>query len=223
MHLSLSPIETKMITVGGYLFWTLLYVLVIRRGLKDRTYGFPMVALCVNVSWEFLATFVYPLPNGGAVGNGIWLGFDLVILYTLLRFGRDNLRAEISPRWFYPTVVLLLALAFWLEWAFIAGMNDRFCMISASLNTMLLSILFVAMILRRGNVLGQSFYIALLMLLGDICGAGMIAIGAKELNPPSSVILMYPIWVSILCANVIYCVLVWRMTKAAGLNPWRRW
>ena len=32
------------------LFWTLTYVLVIRQGFRDRTYGMPLVALCANIS-----------------------------------------------------------------------------------------------------------------------------------------------------------------------------
>jgi hypothetical protein len=223
MNLSLSPTEIKIITVGGYLFWTLVYLLVIRRSIKDRTCGFPMVALCADVAWEFVATFVYPFPRAAAIGNGIWLCLDVGILCTLLRYGPNTLRKDISPRWFYPTVLLVLALSFWMQSGFVMGMNDRFCMVSSAINGLMVAAMFVGMILRRGDVLGQSFYIALLMLLGDLCGYVMIASAAKELNPPSAMTFLHPVWVSVLCANVIYCVLVWRMTKAVGFNPWRRW
>lgn len=44
--------------LGSGAFWTLTYVLMIRRGFVDRTYGMPLVALGANVSWEFIFSFL---------------------------------------------------------------------------------------------------------------------------------------------------------------------
>jgi hypothetical protein len=43
--------------LGSGTFWALAYVLIIRRGFLDETYGMPFVALCANVSWEFIFSF----------------------------------------------------------------------------------------------------------------------------------------------------------------------
>jgi hypothetical protein len=46
--------------VGSGVLWTITYLLIIRRGVLDRTYGMPLVALCANLSWEFIFSFVFP-------------------------------------------------------------------------------------------------------------------------------------------------------------------
>ena len=48
------------IMVGCGMLWTLAYLLIIRQGFLDRTYGMPLAALCVNLSWELVFAFVYP-------------------------------------------------------------------------------------------------------------------------------------------------------------------
>ncbi len=46
--------------LGMGLFWIITYILIIKRGFQDKKYGMPMVALCANISWEFIFTFIYP-------------------------------------------------------------------------------------------------------------------------------------------------------------------
>jgi len=40
---------TEIMMIGG-LFWSVTYILIIRRGFKDKTFGMPMAALCANIS-----------------------------------------------------------------------------------------------------------------------------------------------------------------------------
>ena len=44
---------------GCFVFWLAAYVLIIRRGLKDRTFGMPIAALCGNIAWEVLFSHVF--------------------------------------------------------------------------------------------------------------------------------------------------------------------
>ena len=46
--------------LGSGIFWTLTYVPIIWRGFLDQTYGMPLAALCANLSWEFIFSFVHP-------------------------------------------------------------------------------------------------------------------------------------------------------------------
>jgi hypothetical protein len=46
--------------VGTGIFWTITYLLIIRRGFLDHTYGMPLIALCANLTWEFIFSFVFP-------------------------------------------------------------------------------------------------------------------------------------------------------------------
>src|SRR4029453_9816635 len=70
--------------------WYVAYVLIIYRGFKDRSYGMPVTALCANVAWEGLGSFVLPVGPVARGTNIMWFVTDLVILYTCLRYGADD-------------------------------------------------------------------------------------------------------------------------------------
>ena len=63
--------------LGSGAFWALAYVLIIRRGFLDATYGMPLVALCANVSWEFIFSFVHPHGPVQRPVNIVWFLLDL--------------------------------------------------------------------------------------------------------------------------------------------------
>ncbi|MBO3443209.1 hypothetical protein [Clostridium sp. CCUG 7971] len=41
------------------LFWIITYILIIKKSVKDKTYGMPFLAICLNLSWEFVFAFIY--------------------------------------------------------------------------------------------------------------------------------------------------------------------
>jgi hypothetical protein len=58
--------------------WAVAYVLIIRRGFLDKTYGVPMVALAGNIVWEFLFAFCIRAPGESMdmwkMINVVWFG-----------------------------------------------------------------------------------------------------------------------------------------------------
>ena len=44
----------------GYALWLVAYVLVIRKGFKDKTYAIPLIPICLNFTWEFMDSWVLP-------------------------------------------------------------------------------------------------------------------------------------------------------------------
>jgi len=42
-------IATVLAILSG-IFWTITYLLIIRRSIQDKSVGMPMVALCMNIS-----------------------------------------------------------------------------------------------------------------------------------------------------------------------------
>lgn len=48
------------------IFWAITYLLILHRSIQDRVIGMPMVALCLNIAWEFIFSFVYPSHIGTA-------------------------------------------------------------------------------------------------------------------------------------------------------------
>jgi hypothetical protein len=47
---------TGLMIVGG-IFWSLTYILIIRRGFIDKTYSMPLATLSANISWEAIFSF----------------------------------------------------------------------------------------------------------------------------------------------------------------------
>lgn len=146
--------------IGSGVLWTLTYLQIIRRGFLDRTYGMPLAALCANLSWEFVFSFVFPQGPPQWPVNVVWLSFDLVIFYQLLRYGPREF-PDLPKRIFYGMVALALATAFLTVLLVTLEFDDFDGAYSAFGQNLMMSILFLAMLYHRGSLRGQSLSIAL--------------------------------------------------------------
>ena len=82
----------------------------------------------------------------------------------------------------------------------------------------MMGLLFIALLVSRGSVQGQSFYIALFMMLGNV-GAFLFDIFATPQLPG----LLYVLVFLSLAVNGIYAVMVYRKSRELGVDPLRRW
>ena len=211
--MTISPELSWTLQIGSGIFWTAVYILIIRLGFRDKTYGMPVTALCANVSWEFIFSFLYPHAPPQNYINKIWFAFDLVILFQTVRFGR----AVFEPaRLFYPALVLGLVLNFGAILTITFEFNDWDGKYAAFGQNLMMSVLFVAMLLKRGDVKGQSLYIALCKMAGTLLPSILFF-----LRFPNSPLLNF-LYVSIFVFDVIYAVLLYAKQKELGINPWRR-
>ena len=79
--MTFSPLEQNLWALSGLVFWILVYVLMIRRGLRDRSYGMPMVALCLNIVWETYFSLFSDAQLINRIANGIYLAFNVGVLW----------------------------------------------------------------------------------------------------------------------------------------------
>jgi hypothetical protein len=201
--------------ISGF-FWSLTYILIIIRGFQDRTYGMPFVALCANISWEFIFAFVFPHPKPQLYVNYIWFLLDCIIFWQFLRYWRSDPPIRGMPeRFFIPVVILTLIGAFSIILLISQEFNDMMGRYAAYGQNLLMSILFINMFLRREKLLGQSFYIALCKLLGTLA----VSLTFFVLRPTAW--LFDFLYISILLCDSIYLVAVYRRSQQLGLNPWR--
>ncbi len=198
--------------VGSGVLWTLAYLLMIRRGFLDRTYGMPLVALCANLSWEFIFTFVYPHDLPQRAVNVVWFSFDLVILLQLFLYGPREF-ADLPRRAFYAVLALALATSFGAVLTVTLEFDDFDGVYSAFGQNLMMSILFIAMLRSRGSLRGQSVGIALLTM----GGTALASFAFYFYNPDydGSVLLPF-LYVAILIFDGIYAgaVIVLRRRKA---------
>lgn len=202
--------------VGG-LFWSATYLLMIRRGFKDKTFGMPFAALCANISWEAIFAFVTPHSTPQIYINYIWFSLDVVIVYHLLKYGKKEF-PQFSSRTFYPVFVLGLGTAFVMILTVGEELEDSIGMYAAFGQNLMMSVLFVTMLLGRNNLRGQSIYIALFKMLGT--GLSSTAFYLYRPGIQDS-FLMQVLFVSIFVFDIIYFVMVYQKSKQQGI-VWKR-
>jgi len=204
---------TSFLVVLSGLAWTVVYVECIRVGRRDRTYAMPLAALGLNIAWE--STYaVHGL--AGALGaqpviNLLWALLDLVIVYTFVQFGRAEF-PTLSGRLFAGWGVLIFASSYAVQWLFIGqfGWTDA-AKYSAFLQNLLMSGLFIAMLVARRGIRGQSMLIAVAKWIGTL--APTIAIGVYEHSP-------FILGIGILCSvfDLVYIGLL-RNAQAEAAAP----
>ncbi len=163
------------LAVGAGLCWTLAYLLIIRIGLRERTYGMPIVAFASNIAWEFLYAFVRPSNGVQHYINIVWFLLDCGIAYTVVRFGPDEF-PYLSRRVFYGCLIALVGFAYpavdLVGTQFDAGARTY----SAFGSNLMMSALFIAMFTARPAGRGQSIGIATAKLAGTALASGSMAV-----------------------------------------------
>ncbi len=195
--------------VGSGVLWTLTYLLIIRQGFLDRTYGMPLVALCANLSWEFIFSFVYPHDLPQRAVNVAWLSFDLVILLQLLGQGPREF-AALPRRLFYAMFALALATSFCAVLAVTLEFDDFDGVYSAFSQNLMMSILFIAMLYSRRSLRGQSVWIALSKMAGTALAS--FAFYFYDPDHDGSVLLLF-LYLAILVYDGIYVGLTAAATR----------
>jgi hypothetical protein len=199
------------IMVGSGVLWTIAYLLIIWRGFLEGTYGMPLVALCANLSWEFIFSFVHPHDLPQRAVNVVWFSFDLVILLQLLLYGPREF-ADLPRRAFYAVLTLALATSFGVVLAVTYEFDDFDGVYSAFGQNLMMSVLFIAMLRSRGSLRGQSVGIA----LSKMGGTALAAFAFYFHNPDYAGSVLLPLlYVTTLVFDGIYAgaVIVLRRRK----------
>jgi len=198
------------------LFWTLTYILIIRRGLIDKRYGMPVIALCANISWEFIFSFVFPHKAPQLYIDYVWLFFDLGILIQYLYWGKKDFPLNLHRNLFYPAFLMSLALSYLMILMISYEFEDYQGIYAAFGQNLMMSVLFVYLLLKRNNPAGQSLYIALLKMIGTILPSVLF-----YLYYPDSYLLTFT-YFAILIFDLVYFMLLYSKLKSMEGNPWKR-
>lgn len=194
--------------VGG-LFWSATYVLIIRKGFKDKTFGMPMAALCANISWEVIFAFVTPHEAPQLYVNYIWFSLDAVIVWQFLKYGKKEF-PDISRWQFYAVFALGIATATSMILAVNYQMQDNSGAYAAFGQNLMMSVLFVTMLINRKGIVGQSVYIALFKMVGT--GLSSLAFYLYKPLAQESILLQL-LFVTIFVFDLIYTVGIYQKSK----------
>ena len=216
-----------LLTIISGLCWTIVYIDGIRVGWRDRSYAIPFYALALNFAWELLYTILGFRTQGATVQNvinAIWFTFDVGILYTYFRFGwkdfagrifdpsayADGTDTDPGGTRFIAWSVLGLITAFAVQYAFRREFGiGKAAGYSAFTQNLLMSVLFIAMLARRGSRAGQSLTIAVNKWIGTLAPTILYgALGEGSFPHGSFLILTLGIFCSVF--DLIYICLLAR-------------
>lgn len=234
---NIETVKLLLIVISG-LCWTIAYIDGIRVGFRDKSYAIPFYALALNFAWELLYTYHGFRINGvdaQNIFNAAWLTFDIGILYTYFRFGRRYVRAfrdhpsanaggtdktdsppaiptrRDSDFTFVGWSVLGLVTAFAVQYAVIREFGvAKGAAYSAFPQNLIMSILFIDMLARRGSREGQSLLIAISKWIGTLAPTILFGVIGQGGFPHGSFLILT---VGLLCSvfDVIY---IWLLVKA---------
>ena len=223
---NVETVKLLLIVVSG-LCWTIVYIDGIRVGFRDKSYAIPFYALALNFAWELLYTYHGFRINGvdaQNIFNAAWLTFDIGILYTYFKFGRRYF----GGRFFHPPAeaggsdfafigwsVLGLVTAFAVQYAVIREFGvAKGAAYSAFPQNLIMSVLFIAMLARRGSREGQSLLIAVSKWIGTLAPTILFGVIGQGGFPNGSFLILT---VGLFCSvfDVIY---IWLVAKAKPVN-----
>lgn len=207
---------TEIMMFGG-LFWSATYILIIKRGFKDKTFGMPMAALCANIAWEAIFAFYSPHDAPQLYVNYIWFSLDVIIVIQFLKYGKKEFPN--IPKWqFVSAFVLGISIAVPMILGIGHEFEDNNGVYAAFGQNLMMSILFVTMLINRKGIDGQSFYIALFKMIGT--GLSSLAFFTYKPIAQDSILLQF-LFVSIFIFDLIYTIGIYRKCKNIQ-NPFKR-
>ncbi|EUJ23215.1 hypothetical protein HB852_07090 [Listeria grandensis] len=205
--------------------WSIVYIMVIRIGVKEKTYGMPLVALGLNVAWESIYTYAdVVLQIHGSIGiqtiiNIIWVALDCIILGTFFKYGLKDSYFPKNKSKFVWGSILILGTCFAIQLAFVAefgwmGSSDFLsaARYSAFVQNLAMSLLFINFFFMRQGARGQSITIAVAKWIGTL--APTILMGwIQSFNP---FILIFGLLCSVF--DIIYILLLINHKKKRPLS-----
>ena len=157
------------LTVVTAVSWTLTYILIIIRSFRDKAYGMPFIALSFNICWELLFSTV--LRDGvwlHEATNIAWAGLDVVILVAYLRYGQAESPFPQSRPLFYLYSFFVLLTTTGFIYFLCREIHYTYGILIAHIQNLMMSVLFIHMLLRRGSTAGQSPGIAVSKMIGTL-------------------------------------------------------
>ena len=165
----------------------------------------PLLALCANISWEFIFSFLLPHSPPQLYINYLWFALDVVIVFQFFKYHKNEFHTISSlTLCIFFAISVATAFSIILSGGILLGDVDG--VYAAFGQNLLMSVLFVAMFFKRGNTLrGQSIFIAIFKMLGT----GLTSIHFYLFEPVSQSSFVLPfLYVSIFLFDLFYTVLI---------------
>jgi hypothetical protein len=160
----------------------------------------------------------------------------ILFVYTLFRIGRQNSFGPFFQKYYGPILICGMIASFAMQYFYVNQVHypsiyhfqpegtvpsflpgDEGGSYSAYILTLAMGILFINMLTERNSLEGQSFIIAMAMMLGNIAAYVFIVL-LNEQTPLLNVLFYLTVFV-----NIVYAVMIYRKSIELSINPWTRW
>jgi len=205
----------------GTAFWLVLYVLAIVAGFKGRTYAIPLLAICANVSWELIAAVWRIAPEKlWHYGDILWLCLDLVVVGTLLRYGRARQAVPEIQRSFYFVVPATFLLAFVVQYSLESALEDRWGFLDAYVISVMMSALFFFFYFQRRASDNLTYAIAWCKFLGNgLTSAGFVFLYHEFYSGQQQLPLLHVLCLVNVALDAGYVGLIAKARRATANGP----
>lgn len=156
---ALNPLTWyNLVGAVGCVLWGVAYVLIIKQCFKERSYGLPLLAICMNFAWELMASFVFPNPVPlWHFFDRAWLLLDIPIVFQLWRWGAKEERIGEIRKHFHAVLVLTFLLCAVGLYTFVDTYRDRLGLMASFCINLTMSVLFLFLYFdRRPSMRGIS-------------------------------------------------------------------
>ena len=211
------------IGAAGCLMWMIAYALFIRQGHRDKTYGVPMAAICLNITWEAYTPFLpNPVPLWKYI-ELIWCGIDGWILWQLWTYGKTTMLPAALQRYHHVVIVAMLAIALGFHMTWHSFGDDHLLFMDAYLINLIMSLLFVIMFFGRPHQEGLSIPGAWLKMIGSLCtGVQSLVFLPKVMTEHQNWSFLWFMITVIFLADATYIWLLYHGRRlAAAIQPTR--
>jgi len=223
-------IIAMMLPIGG-LFWTLAYLLIFLKGIKDKSYGMPLVPMAFNFTWELIHSFIYPSNGISLYLNISWFLIDLGIVYTYFRYSYNSFTIFYSIKKMHwlglslSTFFIAFMLNFYGE-LFFSVLQNKITKELIYAEVLVGFIVFIpipaCMIVRlfqQKNSIGQSFIIALCLAISII--SYTLEISFNPFHHQWGNPFMMSLMATCVIFQLYYTLLIYNMVVREGSNPWK--
>ena len=216
----------------GALCWLVAYLIVIRTCQRQQTYGIPLVAISLNLTWELMDSFFLPDPIPAWVWlDRSWFIVDVLIVTQLFRYGRRWQQLASVRQHFLVVVLSVLLLAFVGQYSWVTTFHDTLGIILAFVINLIMSVLFVFFYFSRTASGGQGLItsVAWLKMLGTALSSVQCYFLLPQIHPidPSTTRLptysfFYFLFVGCFLFDCLYIYLVQRGERTKSQAPINR-
>ena len=164
----------------GFILWLYTYVLAMRYGFRYQSYAIPWLAVCLNFGWELLASFVWNMEfTIWHVGCLLWMLFDTVIVYQVLRFGAAQQPVPEIRAHFQALVVVVFLLGVAGQYTFTAWSRDTLGIVDSFIINLIMSVSFILQYFERRQSDDLTYSISWYKMLGT----GLVSVTMVPLFP----------------------------------------